>query len=94
MDVSIIIVNYNTKELLYDCLKSIYEHTTGISFEVVVVDNASIKSVCILYFPISFIGTYINLNFGLQDFLTININNNPIAKKNDKTIKVSNIQYT
>ena len=41
MDVSIIIVNYNTKELLYDCINSIYDKTQGVSFEIIVVDNAS-----------------------------------------------------
>ncbi len=41
MDVSIIIVNYNTKQLLKDCLNSIYEHTENISFEVIVSDNGS-----------------------------------------------------
>lgn len=41
MDVSIIIVNYNTKQLLADCLKSIYEQTKDISFEVIVSDNGS-----------------------------------------------------
>lgn len=41
MDVSIIIVNYNTTDLLLDCLRSIYEFTKGIEYEVIVVDNAS-----------------------------------------------------
>jgi N-acetylglucosaminyl-diphospho-decaprenol L-rhamnosyltransferase len=36
-----IIVNYNTRELLAACLGSIYRHTRGVSFEVVVVDNGS-----------------------------------------------------
>lgn len=40
-DSSIIIVNWNTKELLRNCLKSLYNFTTGLSFEVIVVDNAS-----------------------------------------------------
>lgn len=39
--VSIIIINYNTKLLTLDCLKSIYQHTKDIDFEVIVVDNAS-----------------------------------------------------
>lgn len=41
MDVSIIIVNYNTKNLTRNCLKSIYEHTKDLEFEVVVSDNGS-----------------------------------------------------
>lgn len=40
-DVSIIIVNYNTKQLLADCLNSIYEQTKDIDFEVIVSDNGS-----------------------------------------------------
>lgn len=41
MDVSIIVVNYNTNLLLKQCLKSIYQHTLDLYFEVIVVDNAS-----------------------------------------------------
>ena len=41
LDVSIIIVNYNTKELTRNCLKSVFEQTSGISFEVIVSDNGS-----------------------------------------------------
>lgn len=41
MDVSIIIVNYNTCALTLQCLQSIYKEVCGISFEVIVVDNAS-----------------------------------------------------
>ena len=41
MNVSIIIVNYNTKELTRNCLQSIYEQTKDISFEVIVSDNGS-----------------------------------------------------
>ena len=41
MDVSIIIVNYNTEKLILDCLDSIYEKTEGLEFEVIVVDNDS-----------------------------------------------------
>ncbi|MDR3794880.1 glycosyltransferase family 2 protein [Phocaeicola sp.] len=41
MDVSVIIVNYNTEKLILDCLDSLYAKTEGLSFEVLVVDNAS-----------------------------------------------------
>lgn len=42
MDVSIIIVNYNTRNLTRNCLKSIFEQTKDIDFEVIVSDNGSI----------------------------------------------------
>jgi len=41
LDLSIIIVNYNTCDLLRDCLHSIYNSAGDISHEVIVVDNAS-----------------------------------------------------
>jgi hypothetical protein len=40
-DASIIIVNWNTKGLLESCLKSIFEQTQDIRYEVMVVDNGS-----------------------------------------------------
>jgi GT2 family glycosyltransferase len=43
-DLSIIIINFNTKELLRDCLSLIFKKTKGLNFEVVVVDNCSIDS--------------------------------------------------
>jgi hypothetical protein len=41
LDISIIIVNYNTKNLLRNCLNSIYATVHNISHEIIVVDNAS-----------------------------------------------------
>jgi GT2 family glycosyltransferase len=41
MNISIIIVSYNTKALLKQCLISVFEKTQGVNFEVIVVDNAS-----------------------------------------------------
>src|SRR5271165_6854071 len=41
LDLTVIISNYNTRELLRNCLKSIYQHTRGITFEVICVDDNS-----------------------------------------------------
>jgi GT2 family glycosyltransferase len=41
MELSIIIVNYNTRDLLRDCLHSIYSSQGGFHYEVIVVDNCS-----------------------------------------------------
>jgi GT2 family glycosyltransferase len=41
LDVSIIIVNWNIRDILLGCLRSVYEQTRGIDYEVIVIDNAS-----------------------------------------------------
>lgn len=41
MDLSIIILNYNTKNLTQDCIKSIKNSRPKVSYEIIVVDNAS-----------------------------------------------------
>ncbi len=41
MDVSIVIVNWNTREILRDCLTSVYTQTNNVQFEVIIIDNAS-----------------------------------------------------
>lgn len=40
-DVSISIVNWNAEELLKNCLRSLFEHESGVSLEIIVVDNGS-----------------------------------------------------
>ncbi|MCL4352864.1 glycosyltransferase family 2 protein [Patescibacteria group bacterium] len=42
IDLSIIIVSYNTKQFLLNCLRSIIDTTRNISCEIIVVDNASL----------------------------------------------------
>jgi len=54
MDVSVIIVSWNTRELLRDCIASVYRQTRNSTFEVIVVDNAShdgSAAMCATEFP-------------------------------------------
>lgn len=48
VDLSIIIVNYNTRQLLDNCLKSIFKYDWKIHFKVIVVDNASTDGSAVL----------------------------------------------
>jgi GT2 family glycosyltransferase len=41
MELSIIIVTYNSLDTIYQCLDSIAEHAEGLSFEVILIDNCS-----------------------------------------------------
>lgn len=41
IELSIILVNWNSLRYLRDCLKSVFEQTQGICFEVIIVDNNS-----------------------------------------------------
>ena len=43
---SIIIVNYHSEAFLQDCLQSVFDHTSGIDYEVVVVDNSAATGRC------------------------------------------------
>ena len=71
INVSIIIVSYNTKELTHNCLKSVFEQTVNIDFEVIVSDNGSTDgSVEMIkkYFPqVALIENGANLGFGMAN---------------------------
>ena len=41
MDISVVIVNYNTKQLTKACINSIIEKTAEVTYEIILVDNAS-----------------------------------------------------
>ena len=41
VELSVIVVNWNTRELLRACLASVQKHTAGLDYELIVVDNGS-----------------------------------------------------
>jgi GT2 family glycosyltransferase len=67
MDLSIIIVNWNTKDLLLQCLESVYQTIKRIEMEVFVVDNGSIDGSIAAakerFQEVKFIQNEINLGF-------------------------------
>ncbi len=75
MQVSIIIVSYNTCRLLCDCLDSIYQQTKELDFEVIVVDNASKDDTCqvleLSYPQVRLIRSAENLGFGRANNLGV-----------------------
>lgn len=69
MDVSVIIVNYKTPQLVIECVESIIEKTKDISYEIIIVDNDSQDNskeiICnSLGNKIQYIQSNINLGFG------------------------------
>src|ERR1700733_13230616 len=67
MELSIICVNWNSVDYLRDCIASIYENTHGISFEIIVVDNASpqgdVDSLKIDFPEVKIIKSRVNVGF-------------------------------
>jgi GT2 family glycosyltransferase len=41
VDLSVVIVNYNTEALTRSCIRSVVEFTSGLEYEIILVDNAS-----------------------------------------------------
>jgi len=68
VEVSVCIVNYNTKERLKECLDSLYSQTRNIDYEVIVVDNnsadGSVEMLKQLYPGTILISNRLNLGFG------------------------------
>lgn len=71
MDVSIIIVNFNTKDLISNCIKSIINHTKDVEYEIIVSDNAStdgsINLIRSLFPQVIVIENNKNLGFGVAN---------------------------
>jgi GT2 family glycosyltransferase len=83
IDLSIIIVNYNTKQLTIQVLKSVYSSQTTYSYETIVVDNAStekgLEDEISRRFPqVTFIANQSNLGF---------------SKANNQGVRIANGKY-
>lgn len=77
MDISLILINHNSNELLNGCLSSVKRMGKDITFETIVVDNAStdgsIEMVKTFYPEVKLIKNLINLGFGRANNLGIQL---------------------
>ncbi len=80
IELSIIIVNFNTKKLTLDCIKSIRNSKPNIKYEIIVVDNASSDG-------------SVNSLKKLKINLVKNKENLGFAKANNQGIKISKSKY-
>lgn len=75
LDVSVVIVSYNTKNLTLQCIKSIIDHTSGVNYEIIVVDNASlddsVEAINELFPSVVVIESIKNLGFGRANNLAV-----------------------
>ena len=81
-DVSIIIVSWNTQDLLRQCLRSIFAQTTKNNFEVIVIDNGSSDGSADM----------VQREFDRVRLLT-NVENNGFAAANNQGISVAEGRY-
>ncbi|WNH09632.1 glycosyltransferase family 2 protein [Thalassobellus suaedae] len=76
-DVSIIFVNYNTRALTIDALKSVYAHSKTLNLEIIVVDNASqdtsVEAIKKEFPKVILIENKINIGFGRANNLGMKI---------------------
>lgn len=95
MDLSIIIVSYNTKTLLKNCLDSIKKKVMDLEYEIIIIDNASKDDSCSFikkyYKDIILIESKENLGFGRANNLGIKIARGKyVLLLNSDTILINN----
>lgn len=80
LDLSIITISFNTREILTDCINSVIKNTKGISYEILVVDNDSkdgsverIKELEKKYPKVKLIDAKANLGFGKANNLAAKV---------------------
>lgn len=76
-DVSIILVNYKTKDLAKQCIESIYEKTHDVNFDIYVIDNGSddgIEELLKQEFPrVKFLQNNENKGFGAGNNIALRV---------------------
>lgn len=82
IDISIVIVNYNVKDFLSQCISSIHKSITSLRYEIIVVDNASTDGSELLFTELShtddsfsYIYSKTNLGFGKANNLGFELAN-------------------
>ncbi|KRE75424.1 glycosyltransferase family 2 protein [Paenibacillus sp. Soil750] len=82
MDLSIIIVNYKTKDLTLACIGSVFSSTTSYSYEIILIDNASND------------GTIHSVNELFPQVVTVtNAENVGFSKANNQGIRIAKGRY-
>lgn len=75
IDASIVIVSFNTRDILRECLQSVYRETTGLTIEIILVDNdskdGSYDMVASEFPDVHLIQSGANLGFGAANNLAI-----------------------
>jgi len=87
VDLSIIIVSWNTKDYLLKCLNSIYRNIKNMTFEIIVIDNASsdgsTEMIRLKFFDVILIENKQNIGFGAA-------NNQAIKRSGGKYVLILN----
>ena len=87
LDITLVIVSFNTREILLRCLGSIKKHTQEISYEVILVDNASedgtVEAVVELFSEVKVIANEDNRGFSAA-------NNQGIAESKGRRVALLN----
>ncbi|CAH1208383.1 N-acetylglucosaminyl-diphospho-decaprenol L-rhamnosyltransferase [Paenibacillus allorhizoplanae] len=82
MDLSIIIVNYKTKDLTLACIESVFSSTTSYNYEIILIDNASND------------GTIQSVNEQFPQVVTItNTENVGFSRANNQGIRIAKGSY-
>ncbi len=82
IDVSVVIVNYNSFDLLRNCLSTVIKHTRNVNYEIIAVDNNSTE------------GKVETITNEFENIILIkNSTNEGFAKANNKGLRIANGKY-